>query len=50
MAALDTGDGRDEEPAPWPELRHVLLFVLLQLAIMAASLIALWPLLSRLFA
>ena len=36
-------------PASSPKLRHLMLFVLLQLAIMAVSLAALWPLLSQLF-
>lgn len=37
------------EPKSGPKHRHVLLFILLQLVIMAASLAALWPLLSVLF-
>ena len=49
MAALGDRDGRGAEPAPGPQRRDLVLFVLLQLIIMAASLAAVWPLLARLF-
>ena len=47
--ALDAQDRCTVDPAAGPKLRHLVLFVLLQLAIMAASLAALWPVLSGLF-
>jgi hypothetical protein len=49
VATLGDRDGRGTGPPSGPKLRHVLLFVLLQLIVMAASLALLWPLLSRLF-